>query len=95
MIKYLSNPVRSEIDVHTGKLIVGLIALFLANVTSSLSGDTVINSLSQSYHIGGWARDILVGSLCAIFAFLLSFNGRAFIQKILSKIAAFAAIGVA
>lgn len=91
----LPSPKRKEIDEHTGKLIVGLIAIFLASFTSFLSGDVAINSISQSYHVGGWARDIFVGSLFAITAFLLSYNGNSKAQMVSSKIAALAAMGVA
>jgi len=90
----LSSPARGEIDEHTGKLIIGLIAIFLANLTSLFS-ETPLQSISASYHEGGWSRDIFVGSLFAIFAFLLAYNGRSTHQMVLSKIAAFAAIGVA
>lgn len=69
--------------------------MFLASFTSFLSGDIIINSISQSYHVGGWARDIFVGSLFAITAFLLSYNGNSTPQMISSKIAAIAAMGVA
>lgn len=90
----LADPERSEIDEHTGKLIVGLIALFLASFTNFFSGDS-INSISESYHQGGWARDIFVGFLFAITAFLLAYNGKSRRQMVLSKIAALAAVGVA
>jgi len=90
----LADPERSEIDEHTGKLIVGLIALFLASFTNFFSGDS-INSISEAYHQGGWARDIFVGFLFAITAFLLAYNGKSRRQMVLSKIAALAAVGVA
>jgi len=83
----LADPERSEIDEHTGKLIVGLIALFLASFTNFFSGDS-INSISEAYHQGGWARDIFVGFLFAITAFLLAYNGKSRRQMVLSKIAA-------
>lgn len=90
----LSNPIRGEIDEHTSKLIVGLIAIFLANLTSFFS-ETPLQSISASYHEGGWSRDIFVGFLFAISAFLLAYNGRSTRQMVLSKVAAFAAMGVA
>jgi uncharacterized membrane protein len=88
------NPKRDEIDHRTIKLIVGLIAIFLANVTSFFSA-TAIQSISASYHEGGWARDIFVGSLFAISASLLAYNGRSSREMGLSKVAAFAGMGVA
>ncbi len=90
----LSAPERHEIDHHTMKLIVGIIAISLAILTSVFSGNA-IESISASYHVGGWARDIFVGFLYAIAAFLLAYNGHSRRQMILSKVAAFAAIGIA
>ncbi len=87
-------PSRLEIDHRTIKLIVGCIALFLANVTSLLS-QNAIESISASYHVGGWARDVFVGSLFAITAFLLAYNGYSTREMLLSKVAAIAAFGVA
>lgn len=85
---------RYEIDHHILKLIVGIIALTLANLTAFFSS-TPIESISASYHEGGWARDIFVGFLFAISAFLLAYNGSSAAEMILSKLAAIAAIGVA
>jgi len=90
----LSFSGKGEIDEHTGKLIVGITALFLATFTNYFAED-VLQSISDSYHESGWSRDIFVGSLFAISAFLLSFNGHSRPQMVASKIAAFAAIGVA
>ena len=89
-----SDPGRYEIDHRTIKLLVGLIALSLASLTSLFS-ETAIESISASYHEGGWSRDILVGFLFALFAFLLAYNGKSKLEMLLSKIAAFAALGVA
>ncbi len=89
-----SIPERSEINHHTIKLIVGLIAISLAALTSVFSEDA-IESISASYHEGGWARDIFVGFLFALSAFLLAYNGRSRAQMLLSKVAAFAAMGIA
>ncbi len=89
-----SKPERLEIDHHTIKMIVGLIALSLATLTSLFSA-TEITSISASYHEGGWARNIFVGFLFAIAAFLMAYNGRSRPEMILSKIAGIAAIGIA
>ncbi len=85
---------ETEIDHHTTRLIVGAIAVSLAFLTNYLSGGN-ITSLSASYHFGNSTRDIFVGFLFAIAAFLLSYNGRCFNEAILSKVAAVAALGVA
>ena len=93
----LSSGKRVEIDEHTSKLIVGLIAIYLASVTNLFS-ETPLQSISASYHEGGWSRDIFVGFLFAISAFLLSYNGKPpfqIFQMVISKIGAFAAMGVA
>ena len=86
-----------EIDEHTSKLIVGVIALSLAWLTNHFS-DTPLQSISASYHEGGLSRDIFVGFVCAIAAFLFSYNGKEPFQRIqmwLTKIGAVAALGVA
>jgi uncharacterized protein YacL len=85
---------RHEIDHRTIKLIVGAIALFLANLTSFLSGNT-IESISAAYYADEWARNVLVGCLFAIAAFLLAYNGYSRTEGRLSKVAAVAALGVA
>jgi len=90
-----SNPNRIEIDHHTIKLIIGIIAISLAALTSFFSDPPPITSISASYYKDGWARNILVGFLFAISAFLLAYNGRSTWEMVLSKIAAAAAIGVA
>lgn len=83
-----------EIDHRTMKLIVGVIALSLASLTSFFA-DTSITSISASYYEGGWSQTIFIGFLFAIAAFLLAYNGYNRIQMILSKIAAVAAACVA
>jgi hypothetical protein len=82
-----------EIDDHVLKLIVGLVALSLANVTAWLSHD-IIGSISASYYEDGWARDFFIGFLFAISSFLFAYNGDSVAEMILSKIAALAAVGV-
>ncbi|HMN21572.1 MAG TPA: hypothetical protein PKA16_09275 [Ottowia sp.] len=85
---------RPEIDSRTIKLIIGVIALGLAPLTSALS-PTVIDSISAAYYEGGWAQSIFIGFLFAIAAFLLAYNGRSRRELVLSKLAAVAALGVA
>jgi len=88
------KPSRVEIDHHTIKLIVGVIAISLASLTSLFS-QAQLESISASYHQGGWPRNIFVGFLFAISAFLLAYNGRSSLEMMLSKMAALAAMGVA
>lgn len=86
---------RPEIDSHIMKLIVGVIALTLASLTAFFA-PSELPSISASYHAGGWSRDIFVGFLFAIGAFLLAYNGKDWPwEMVLAKIAAFAAAGVA
>jgi hypothetical protein len=82
-----------EIDDHVLKLIVGLVALSLANLTAWLSHD-IIGSISASYYEDGWARDFFIGFLFAISSFLFAYNGDSLTEMILSKIAALAALAV-
>ena len=89
-----SKPQRPEVDEHTIKLIIGVIALTLANLTSFFSPDG-LQSISDSYHKGYWSRDIFVWFLFAIFALLLAYNGKTGKEKILGRVAAGAAFLVA
>jgi hypothetical protein len=94
MAKMLSTPARQEIDHRTIKLIVGVVALSLAGLTSFFAS-TAITSISASYHEGGWSQTIFIGFLFAIAAFLLAFNGLSQTDMILSKVASVAGLGVA
>ena len=90
----LPNPKKEEIDHRTLKLLVGLIALTLGNLTSFFAGSK-ITSISASYCEGGWSQSIFVGFLFAIAAFLLAYNGLSRSEMLMSKFAAVAALGVA
>lgn len=90
----LSSPKHAEIDGNTIKLLIGLIALTLANITSMFSANE-ITSISASYHEGGWARNFFVGFLFAISAFMIAYNGFTRNEMLMSKAAALAAFGVA
>ena len=83
-----------EIDHHVLKLTVGVIALMLPILTAFLSAHS-IQSISASYWEGGWARDFFVGFLFAISSFLFAYNGFSLAEMLFSKVAAFAALGVA
>jgi uncharacterized membrane protein YjfL (UPF0719 family) len=90
----LAAPQRQEIDHRTIKLIIGVVALSLASLTS-LFARTAITSISASYYEGGWSQSIFIGFLFAIAALLLAYNGLSRSEMILSKVAAIAGLGVA
>ena len=87
-------PKAPEIDHRTIKLLIGLFAISLANLTSFYS-NSQIDSISASYYEGGWAQSIFVGFLFAIAAFLTAYNGQSASEMVPAKIAAAAALGVA
>jgi len=91
------KPIPSELNEHTAKLIVGFIAISLAIVEYFLT-DGKLHSVSESYVLGDWPRNVFVGSLAAIGAFMLSYNGKQphqIFQMAMSKVAALAAFGIA
>ncbi|WP_066964154.1 DUF998 domain-containing protein [Microbulbifer sp. Q7] len=90
-----AKPLDTEIDHHTAKFIVGFIALSLAIFTDLLTPGVSISSISLSYHLTDNARNVFVGSLCVISAFLWSYNGYSLFQAVLSKVAAVAVAAVA
>jgi hypothetical protein len=89
-----SAPKQQEINHLTIKLVVGLIALSLAPLTSFFAKHS-ITSISASYYEGGWSQSIFIGFLFAIAAFLLAYNGFSRPDMVLSKVASVAALGVA
>ncbi len=89
-----ANPEQTEINHRTIKLLVGVIAITLASLTSFLS-EVPLTSISESYYQEPWPRNIFVGFLFAIAAFMFAYNGLARVEMIMSKIAAVAAMGVA
>jgi hypothetical protein len=90
----LSAPHAREIDHRTLKLIVGVIAISLAGLTS-LFAHTAITSISASYSEGDLSQSIFIGFLFAIAAFLLAYNGQSKAEMVLSKVASAAGLGVA
>lgn len=92
----IRTPPRPEIDEHTLKLIVGVIALSLGNLTAVFAA-TPLTSISASYYQVGWSQTIFIGFLFATSAFLLAYNGDPSNpkEKVASKIAAVAGLGVA
>lgn len=83
-----------ELDHHTAKLIVGLIAFALPILVWWFSGSP-IESISEGYWRGGYAQIILTGSLFAVAAFLAAYNGHEEREGHASKAASLAALGVA
>lgn len=83
-----------EIDFRTIKVLIGSIALFLGAATNYFAGGE-LTSISYSYCTGGRARDVFIGSLFAIAAFMWAHNGKSYREKIMSKVASMAALGVA
>jgi hypothetical protein len=90
----LPSPRRHEIDHRTIKLIVGVVAISIAPLTSVLAKLPNIASVSESYYKGGWSQSIFIGFLFAIAALLLGYNGYSRTEMVLSKVAAFAGLGV-
>ena len=90
----LPPPDKQEIDHRTIKLLVGIIALTLAAVTS-IFAKAPLTSISEAYHSSDVSRNIFVGALFAVSAFLLAYNGFFRREMIASKIASGAAFLVA
>lgn len=88
------NPEKEEINHHTGKFILGIMVLSMAGLTSFFS-DGQIESVSASYYADYLPRDIFVGFLFAMFAFMFAYNGKSKLEMILSKTAAVSALLVA
>ncbi|HMV33246.1 MAG TPA: hypothetical protein PKA50_14110, partial [Gemmatimonadales bacterium] len=80
-------PRRPEIDEHTLKLMVGIVALSLANLTSWFSGKH-LESISASYYETGLAQTTFIGFLFAAASFFLAYNGQSRREMVASKVAA-------
>ncbi len=89
-------PRRPEIDQYTIKFLIGAIAFSLPWIELALTGGS-ITSISASFWFdaGPWPRDVFVGFLFAISAFMLAYNGLSEPEMWLAKIASLAALGVA
>jgi hypothetical protein len=83
-----------EIDYRTMKLMVAVIALSLSGTTLYFA-EGPLTSISHAYCSGGTSRDIFVGFLFAIAAIMTAHNGADRREKIASKIAGVAAVGIA
>ena len=71
----LSNPDQTEINHRTIKLLVGALAITLASLVSFLS-EVPLTSISESYYQEPWPRNIFVGFLFAIAAFMFAITAR-------------------
>ncbi len=85
---------KLEIDHRALKLMIALVAFTLANITSFLADGSIL-SISEAYRYGGWARDVLVGAMFAVAAFMFAYNGYRRTEKLLTKATAVAALCVA
>jgi hypothetical protein len=91
------KPRRQEIDGYAIKLLIGWSAIALPLIELTLSGllDKPLESLSASYTLGYSPRDIFVGFLFAIGAFMLAYNGDSKLQMRLAKYGSAASFAVA
>ena len=89
-------PRRPEIDQYTIKFLIGAIAFSLPWIELALTGGS-ITSISASFWFdpGPWPRDVFVGSLFAISAFMVAYNGLSELEMWLAKVASLAALGIA
>jgi hypothetical protein len=79
-------------DYRALRLAMGIIALALPFVVTFIAA-TGLASVSASYYSS--ARDVFVGLLFVVSAFLFAYNGHSNVQSIASKVAAVAAVVVA
>jgi hypothetical protein len=95
-MQLIGAPRRPEIDQYAIKFIIGAIAFSLPWIEIALTAGS-ITSISASFwwDAGPWPRNILVGFLFAIAAFLLAYNGLSEIEMWLAKVASLAALGIA
>lgn len=81
-----------QIDHRVIKLLVGLIAVFLAFFMQAVSG-VLLRSISESYYYQ--ARDLFVGLLFAVAALFLCFSGKNTFERTLTVVASVLAAVVA
>ena len=92
----IGAPRRPEIDQYAIKFLIGVIAISLPLTEFALTSGS-ITSISASFWFepGVWPRNIFVGFLFAISAFLLAYNGKSETEMWLGKAASLAAAGIA
>lgn len=89
-----ARPQHPEIDHRTIKLLIGVIAITLAWLTSAFA-NTTLTSISAAYYEGGWSQVIFVGFLFAISALMLAYNGYTTLEMVLCKVAAISGLCIA
>jgi hypothetical protein len=86
----MENKINTEVFDYRGlRLLMGLIALFLPVIVSILAAK-LLTSISASYYSD--ARDMFVGLLFVVGAFLFAYNGHSETESLASKIAAVSAL---
>ena len=95
-MRFIGAPRRPEIDQYAIKFLIGAIAVSLPLIEFALTNGS-ITSISASFWFepGFWPRNIFVGFLFAISAFLLAYNGTTETEMWLGKAASLAAAGIA
>ena len=86
------KPDQPIFDYRVLRLVMGIIAFALPFAVTMMAGE-VLPSISAAYY--SEARDVFVGMLFVVSAFLLAYNGHTFPQAVTSKVAALAAACVA
>ena len=82
-------------DYRALRLLMGILAICLPIAVEQLNGPPPLSSISASYWADGTTRDVFVGTLFAVAAFLFAYRGNSDSEKYLSPIASFCAILVA
>jgi len=89
-MKFVNTP--PVFDYRALRLAMGIIALLLPFVVTFIAAQGLA-SVSASYYSS--ARNVFVGLLFVVSAFLFAYNGHSTVQSIASKVAALAAVVVA
>jgi len=93
----IEKPRHRVINENAVKFLIGASAFALPSIEIWLATgrSDPLESLSASYAFNPWARDVFVGMLVAIGAFMATYNGRWATESWLAKIGAVAAFVVA
>jgi hypothetical protein len=93
----IEKPHQGQINEYTIKFLIGSIAFalpWIELIVTGWTGDS-LQSISASYTFDPWPRNIFVGCLFAMAAFLLAYNGDSMLQFGLAKAGAAAAFCLA
>lgn len=88
----LNTPDKPVFDCRTLRLVMGLIALSLPFIVTAISAQR-LESISASYYTD--ARNVFVGLMFVVGAFLFAYNGWTMRQAVASKFASLGAVLVA